>query len=470
MALKSNLDPPATGVYFALNGKSEFDGATPERPKPKIQEAIDVAEASSPSPSPGNTYSVIAAQGGNFTESVVMADSVLLRAEDVTMVIDAPVALTAANLTNITSATIINNQDGGAVFKIDGKSSFGVQLLYCSCEGENSSIYEVTGTCSSLFLNVNSNQVVGDDGICYNFTGVADTVLFFNAEEIDLLGNDCIGIRWAGTGTGSSSINAITSNAINARSGTVLLGISTIAFKIESGTYVADIGVSNTDALCIVESGARLDLGCLSASGNILVEAGGVLNCIIVEFTGNIVNNGIINGIIDGQYFGTYRQKPFETTLIAGSSLVNQMPSALDDPIQIEYGAAQGSGSDPVEIDVDGEVTINITDQYVFSFGMQYGRTGAAGGAANLFFRILVDGTQVGESIFARLNNPNTNIPSQFERILDLTAGQTVTTELLRDSSGTNFGGLIAADPTPAGWANSASASIRVSRRRLVSE
>lgn len=44
--------------------------------------------------------------------------------------------------------------------------------------------------------------------------------------------------------------------------------------------------------------------------GDITVDSGGTLHCLVLEHsTGALINNGTINGIIGGQYFGTYQQK-----------------------------------------------------------------------------------------------------------------------------------------------------------------
>jgi len=153
--------------------------------------------------------------------------------------------------------------------------------------------------------------------------------------------------------------------------------------------------------------------------------------------------------------------------VLRASSFVNQVPTGLDTALQVTFGAAQGSGSDPVQIDASGNITINETGEYFVDVVLQYGRNNA-GNAAWLFFRVLIDGTQVGDSIFAKLDTANNDFPAQLSTVFDFTATQIITVEFIRDSQGFNDGDLMTENPTAAGWNDSPSASIRISRRVLL--
>lgn len=149
--------------------------------------------------------------------------------------------------------------------------------------------------------------------------------------------------------------------------------------------------------------------------------------------------------------------------LLNADSFATQNPAGTDDPLQIEFGAAQGSASDPVEIDASGNITINKTAQYNFSITIQFGRIGA-GSFVLLFFRFLIDGVQFGNSRSARLDNANSNFPVQFSVPLNMTAGQVITMDITRDSEGFDAGGLIPETATLGTINPTPSASVTITR------
>lgn len=153
-----------------------------------------------------------------------------------------------------------------------------------------------------------------------------------------------------------------------------------------------------------------------------------------------------------------------EETLITGASAAtSQEPVALDTPIRIEFGAAQGTGSDPLEIDATGLITCNVTGTYFIQVYVQYGRTTSVG-SADLYFAAFVNGIQVGNSSHARLDDDDTLIPSRARSNISLTAGDELEFLFARDSSGINNGGLFNGTPNIVGWEDSVCASIVMSR------
>lgn len=156
-----------------------------------------------------------------------------------------------------------------------------------------------------------------------------------------------------------------------------------------------------------------------------------------------------------------------ETTLISGFSLAtSQQPVALDTPINIEFGAAQGTVSDPVMLSAGGAITFNQAGQYIINYQSQFGRTGAAG-TSYLYTRSLVNGVVVGNSRHAKLVDPDIVLPFALRVKINVNIGDVLTLQLLRDSAGgagANAGGFFQADPTTVGFPNAPSASIEISR------
>lgn len=153
--------------------------------------------------------------------------------------------------------------------------------------------------------------------------------------------------------------------------------------------------------------------------------------------------------------------------LINGFSLAtSQEPSATDTPLQIEFGAAQGSGSDPLQLLVDGTIQINETGTYWVNVTIQYGRTGQAQESL-LHFRALIDGTQIGRSLSSLVFSQDLVIPISHTFSFNGVSGEELTFEIIRDSSENNSGGLFLQTATLAGLNNSSTAGIIVTRSNI---
>lgn len=153
-----------------------------------------------------------------------------------------------------------------------------------------------------------------------------------------------------------------------------------------------------------------------------------------------------------------------ETTLLTATSpLANQLPVALDTPINITFGAAQGTIADPVMISGTGQITFNQAGQYTIQYLSHYGRTGSSG-IAKLFTRTQVNGVTVGVSRTASLPTADTLNPFTLRAKVNVNVGDVMVLQLIRDSSGVNDGGFYQADPVTAGFNNAPSAQIEISR------
>lgn len=153
-----------------------------------------------------------------------------------------------------------------------------------------------------------------------------------------------------------------------------------------------------------------------------------------------------------------------EAQLINGFSVAaSQQPSALNTPLQIEFGAAQNTPSDPVSLSATGQITFHQAGQYRINYGSHFGRTGASG-VSILFTRTKVNGVVIGQSRFARLSDTDQLLPFATRFVYNASAGDVMTIELVRDSAGANFGGFFQGVPTLAGSPTAPSASIVIGR------
>lgn len=150
------------------------------------------------------------------------------------------------------------------------------------------------------------------------------------------------------------------------------------------------------------------------------------------------------------------------TPVLAAQSTVTQAPSALDTALQVTFGAAQGTSGDAVMISSGGLITFNETGLYLINGYGSVERQGSSGGTAILLFRFLVNGTQAGSVKAFHLDTTGVSTPYEITFPINITtAGTTASFEIMRDSSGTNAGGLYP-HTNLGGWSNVPSAEVNI--------
>jgi len=130
------------------------------------------------------------------------------------------------------------------------------------------------------------------------------------------------------------------------------------------------------------------------------------------------------------------------TQVMTGSEFSNQTPSGLNTPLQVEFGIEQGSGSDPVQLSSAGAITFNQAGLYLFNGYGNFERQGSSGGVSVIAFRSLINGAQVGQSKMVEIDKVGVAIPYEVTVPLNVSVGDVLTWEILRDSSGIDAGGL----------------------------
>lgn len=152
-----------------------------------------------------------------------------------------------------------------------------------------------------------------------------------------------------------------------------------------------------------------------------------------------------------------------EVDLIRSASTATQAPSAVDTPLQVVFGAAQGSSSTPVMLNASGLITFNTAGTYAVRVKLQQGRAGASG-TSILLSRLLINGAQFGSTQCSKLITSDLTAPSDSRVVVSVAAGSTLAVQIMRDSSGTNFGGLYPQSAVVTSWGVCPSALIVVSR------
>lgn len=156
--------------------------------------------------------------------------------------------------------------------------------------------------------------------------------------------------------------------------------------------------------------------------------------------------------------------------LIDGVSLAvaqNPTGTGIAEAVQVEFGAAIGTGSDPVNLLSDGELQINEAGTYRIKLALQFGRTGSSQ-TSILLFRVTDDaGNQLGRSVAALIDDADTDRYLENDTWLTVPGPVNLRFEVMRDDAGNDSGGLIATVPTNEGagtWNDAPTAAIRVER------
>ncbi len=148
--------------------------------------------------------------------------------------------------------------------------------------------------------------------------------------------------------------------------------------------------------------------------------------------------------------------------LYGASAASSQQPSALNTPIQVEFGQAlSGTG---VSLSAAGALTFTQAGQYIVNMFFRVGRTGGSGGVARIFTRILINGVATLRPAGAVVPGVDDVTTLSVAIPISASLNDVVTVQLIRDSAGVNEGGLVQLTPSLAGWSASPSASISVSR------
>lgn len=152
-----------------------------------------------------------------------------------------------------------------------------------------------------------------------------------------------------------------------------------------------------------------------------------------------------------------------EVEVLRAASLVSQAPTAVDTPLQVAFGAAQGAPADPVMINAAGLVTFNQAGNYAVRVKLQCGRTGASG-TSILLSRLVLGGAQLGSAACVKLTQTDATTPTDSRVVMNPTTGQTLQVQIMRDSAGSNFGGIYPQAATVTSWGTAPSALLVISR------
>jgi hypothetical protein len=147
----------------------------------------------------------------------------------------------------------------------------------------------------------------------------------------------------------------------------------------------------------------------------------------------------------------------YKQIMYAASSASAQNPSAVNTPLDIEFGAAQSLTD--VSLASTGIVTFLTAGQYLLELSLRVSRT-AATGAAIIYTRAMYNGSQILASSSATLTDLAAVIPVTHTILINAAVNDTFKMQIMRDSTGLSNGGLKEDTPTLSGWNASPTANL----------
>lgn len=480
MTYKINIAPTGRGFHFNPDGDNILSGLSLENAVETPTQAIALANALIPPLSAFNRAAISSAADGVYSTALVLPSNVTYRCEGTSIITSDLINITSGDSQETHWGSLLNFSSGCTLYKIDGNSRVNASInsmVIGTAGASNCTGFEVSGSCFNIFTRVLAATLAGDGATLIRHTATSITPFDYNVESLlftDI--NETLIDFNPPTAFDQAAVNLTTAQEDPTETTT-----NSMIIKARAGRLIVRAEVLSADSICAVESGAELSLNTQIGLGTVLVEdggemvldagilvgditveTGGLLNVSVKQHIGAVLGGGVINGCINGEPYGNAQ----EQTILMGSDFTSQTPTGTDAPLQITFGAAQGTVSDPVMLSAAGALTANKKKKYQVDVSVQYHRDNA-GQAAWLFFRVKLNGEQLGDSIFAKLDDANDDLPVLFSSRLkidaDLAVGDVLTFEIMRDSQGFNDGGLVSTTPTPGDWSPAPSASLKVS-------
>ena len=153
--------------------------------------------------------------------------------------------------------------------------------------------------------------------------------------------------------------------------------------------------------------------------------------------------------------------------VLSASSYAAQLPTTIGVELQVEFGAAQGSNIDPVEIDSNGLILFNEAGQYLVKYFQFAKRTVVIPGISSLYTRYLINGISVDNSFGFDFDTSDMGISYEEDFIIDIASpGDELVFQIMTDARLVNEGGLYSRNPggsgSGAGWNFIPSASVNI--------
>ena len=149
------------------------------------------------------------------------------------------------------------------------------------------------------------------------------------------------------------------------------------------------------------------------------------------------------------------------TVLEAYSTDTTQNPTSTNNPLQINFGSTQ-IGTD-VMLSTNGTVTFVTAGTYMILLEIQVGRIGGQGESL-IYSRSLLNDVQYTKTHYFLLDDEDVTYPYNYTTTVTVEAGDTWKSQIYRDSTGNDSGGLVSNTPTLTDWETAYTSSILIKK------
>jgi len=422
-------------LYVAKAGNDSNTGLNANEPFLTIGAAITAASLLTPAEDNQITIKVV--DTGTYLESVDLPEWVHIDAGNAAL--DGRLTVSDNTITSFRRLQHSTNSTQPVTRKVAGLgfAKLAVELLIVAGSNQEGLLVDMG------VMHIDAGVISVDAG-----TGIKaknGSRVSFIVSEVQLIdGGLGIGTRTAGGGANFFSGNVL--YAKDDGSGVLLESrVTGDVINIQAGSLIVD-------TLYDMAANTTLNMFATEASGTETADPAATINVTISGVSNFIPTTDII----------------IDRVLEAVSLATSQEPTGLGiaNSIMVEFGAAQFTVSDPVMIDVNGKVTFNVAGMYRVKSVFQFGRTGASG-TSEVLFRLLVDGIQLGRSVGVKLGNSDVLNYIDIDNWFNVPAGTELETEMMRDNSGNNSGGIFKTEPTDEGagtWSEVPCTVLRIER------
>lgn len=300
MTHKANINPSSRAIFVSLSGTNIESGLSIETAKRTFTGALVDINALVPPSSLANPTAIIVSGAGTFDEpGLVFPDACQVSAPDAVVLPSSGAPFEPAALANTRLLVIGSSGVGSTAVLIENSDQVGVDSLQVITSADNSKGVHLKGTSTQSLVQLAQLQVGGENSVGYLDETDNPGPEVLRVDFITLSSDNTCGIRHnPDLATSKAIVNVGTITLTNSATGTK--GIEVLAGVIDA--FIDSVEAAEA---IIVADGATLNLVCTSVHGDIIVEAGGTLNChIVAHVAGTVTNNGTINGLILDTHHG----------------------------------------------------------------------------------------------------------------------------------------------------------------------
>jgi hypothetical protein len=150
------------------------------------------------------------------------------------------------------------------------------------------------------------------------------------------------------------------------------------------------------------------------------------------------------------------------TNVLSAGSENDQELTEADSILQVEFGPAQGTVSNPVMIDSSGNITFNVAGFYTINLSLYFSSKDTAEGTTTILFRSLVNGVQYNTAKSINLNTFDLIVAYELSIPFQAEEGDLLSFEILIDSTSVLTKGGLYPPLTSGAWGSIPSAEVEI--------